>query len=152
VKYRIGLSLLAAVSALGQTPNPQGFTAAEVHEEGLVAHLRDSVVMRVMSAVIYAEDASFDGHEYTIAVRGNARVSILNVRAQPDGDFAPTEPRPIGDPRRLRANEIRRDGEVWRLHGKVEMQMPGMNIYAEDADLDASTATIKIRGIRALSL
>src|SRR5579864_7257577 len=86
MKFGLGISLLLAASAFSQTANPRRFMATEVHQVDSVAHLRGHVVMKVRSAVIYAKDAAFDGHEYTIAVHGDSRVSLLPVRAQPDND------------------------------------------------------------------
>jgi hypothetical protein len=102
--------------------------------------------MRFLSAVIHAEDAEFDSHRYEIAIQGDSCVSLLNVRAQPDGGFDPFERPSPTDLRRFRAAEVRRDGAITHLHGNVRMQLPGMDVSAEDANVDSSTTTITIHG------
>jgi len=146
VKIGIGLFLLAAISALSQTANPQRFTAIEIRQDGAIAHLHGSAVMRVMSAVIHAEDAEFDTHRYEIAIHGDSHVSLLNVWAQPDGDFPPFVRHSPTDSRRFRATELRQNGAVTHLHGDVRMQLPGVDVTAEDADVDSRSATIAIHG------
>jgi hypothetical protein len=143
VRFGIGLFLLAAVSALSQTASPRRFTALHVRQEGEICHLHGNVVMRVTSAVIHAEDAEFDGKRYEIAIHGDSRVTLANVWAQPDEGLVRQPPT---DPRRFRATEIRRDGVITHLHGNVSMQLPGVIVSAQDADLDNSTATVTIYG------
>jgi hypothetical protein len=146
MKFSIGLFLLAAFSALSQTANPRRFTASQVRQEGAIAHLRGSVVMRVMGVVIDAEDADFDSGRYEIAIRGDSRVSLLNVVAQPDYDLPPLVPHAHVDSRRFRAAEVRQNGAITHLYGNVLMRLPGVEVHAEDADVDSSAATIAIHG------
>jgi hypothetical protein len=146
MKYRFGLALLTTAAALSQTVNPLRFSASELHQEGNVTHLRGHVVMKVMSAIIYAEDADFDSHEYTITVRGDCRVDLLPVRAQPDFGIDASNPHSLADPRRFSASERRQEGEIMHLHGKVSMRMPGVRIDAESADFNQTQSTLALHG------
>lgn len=141
------LRLLAmAALAFGQTANPQRFSASEIRYEGDIAHLRGNVLMKIPGAIIHTDDADFDAYRYIITIHGDSRWNLLQVRSSPDFNLDSSDPRPITDPARLSAVEIRRSSENTRLHGSVVMKMPGMTIYAEDADFNQATTTIAIRG------
>jgi hypothetical protein len=146
MKYGIGVFLLFAISALSQTVNPKRFTATQTRQDGPVAHLHGKVVMRVMSAVIKAEDAAFDCYRYEIAVHGDSLVNLLDVWAQPDGDFPSFVRHSPTDPRRYRATEVTENGTTKHLRGNVTMVLPGIIVTAEDAEVDSSAKTIAIHG------
>ena len=129
-----------------QTANPQRFTASDIRVQGNTTSFHGSVLMKTPSATIVAEDADFNTREYMIYVHGDSRWELLPVRSQPDFNGDPTDIRPISDPARLSASEIKKTGDVTHLRGNVVMQMPGIIIYAEDADFNEVTATVTIHG------
>jgi lipopolysaccharide export system protein LptA len=140
-----GFLLVAACVAAqtanpARTLNPKRFSATEIRQDGDVAHLRGSVVVKIGSLIVSAEDADFNVRQWTLKTHGDARLAVQPVLADPEGLF------PVADPRRFRADEIHEDGGIMNLHGNVVIGMPGVRITAEDAAFDKTTATITVHG------
>jgi hypothetical protein len=138
----LAIATLAAGQAANnpQTANPQRFMAADVRLDGDITHLRGNVLMKTQSAIIHAADADFNARQYSITIRGDSQWDILPVHY-----LDPNDP-PITDPSRLSATEIRQDGDITRLRGKVVMHIPGIMIYAESADFNLVTRTVAVHG------
>src|SRR5262249_46042277 len=80
----IGLLAIAMLPARqvanpAQIANPQRFMAADVRLEGDITHLRGSVLMKIPSAIIHAEDADFNPRQFSITIRGDSQWNILPV-------------------------------------------------------------------------
>ena len=52
----------------------------------------------------------------------------------------------VADVRRLRADDIRQDGDLTNLGGNVKLNLPGWQVLAESAVFDRSKAMITVHG------
>jgi hypothetical protein len=119
MKTAIVFVLLTALGFGTLTLNPRRFQATSImYKEGL-NHLEGDVRIHTESATVHAESADFTD-DYEIRFNGNSRWELLQVQSQPDfnRDYM-TNPRPLDDPGRFNAQDIRKIGNITHLHGAV---------------------------------
>jgi hypothetical protein len=142
------LLLVIASTAAAQLPrpialNPKRIKATESVREGEATYFRGNVRLDLLSLTLYCGELEYRAHEWTIMARRDVQLALKRGAT----DYTRLD---VADVRRLRADEIRQDGDLTNLSGNVTLNLPGWQVLAKSAVLDRSKAMITVHGDAAL--
>ena len=119
--------------------NPKRIKATESVREGDFSHCRGKVTLDLLSLTLYCGELEYRAHEWTIMARRDVQLALRRGAT----DYAQLD---VADVRRLRADDIRQDGDLTNLGGNVKLNLPGWQVLAESAVFDRSKAMITVHG------
>jgi hypothetical protein len=144
VRNFLVLLLVVVCTAVAQLPkpialNPKRIKATESVREGEVTYFRGNVTLDLLSLTLYCGEVEYRANEWTIMARRDVHLALQRGAT----DYTHLD---VADGRRLRADEIRQDGDLTNLSGNVTLNLPGWQVLAKSAVLDRSKAMITVHG------